>query len=88
MKEALEQIKVEFKKEYEAGELMTCSWRRDDQSLGEELVFNKTEEVHESRSKQLKARVSSLTLWFGERVSASAGVSNSSSLGSTSAPAV
>ncbi|OPJ75783.1 hypothetical protein AV530_011944 [Patagioenas fasciata monilis] len=66
MKEALEQIKVEFKKEYEAGELTTCSWRRDDQSLGEELVFNKTEEVHESRSKQLKARALKSSILYAQ----------------------
>lgn len=83
MKEIFEQIKVEFRKDYKAGELTACSWRRNDQSLGGELVFNKTEEVHESRSKQLKERVSSLTLWVGERISTSAGVSNSSSLGAT-----
>lgn len=71
MKGTFDQIRVELKKEeYGSGKLTMCSWRRDDQPLGEELVFKKTEEMNRSTiKKQLKPRRSSLKLWFGERIS-------------------
>jgi len=48
-----------------------CLWRRDVQSLGEEPVFKKTEEINEGTSKQLKPRTSWVKLWFGASTSCS-----------------
>lgn len=39
MKDTFEQIRVEFKEEENgAGKPSMCLWRRDDQSLGEDMV--------------------------------------------------